>query len=224
MSGYVRLTVALVVVLAVSSAVYVFLDQRMEDRDRDVAVKSAHEAAFEATGDVDTRAPSPGPGRSVREGPAQRRETMPISDPYNIEEIKRHVYSLEIESVQDLPLLDSVVMTGDGPVREYWRGDWVSIDDWKQDINGFYLAPQDDGTFVFFPDEETTRTYTFFETPKVYRYDPVRREFFWEASYYGKPISHRARFITPDVLAMMLISGDKVSLDLYCRNPQQGRD
>jgi hypothetical protein len=59
--------------------------------------------------------------------------------------------------------------------------------------------------------------YTFFETPKTYTYDATKREFYWEIDYYGKIISHRARFINDNVLAMMLISGNKVTLDLYAK-------
>jgi hypothetical protein len=145
----------------------------------------------------------------------------PAYHPKDIEEIKKQVYALNIESVEDIPLLDRVIQTGDAPTRDFWKGDWVSVDDNKQDMNGFYLQPQDDGTFVYFPDENSTRTYTFFETPKTYTYDPVKREFFWEMDYYGKTISHRARFINDNVLAMMLISGSKVTLDLYQKNPAQ---
>ena len=39
--------------------------------------------------------------------------------------------------------------------------------------------------------------------------------------YYGKTISHRAGFINDNVLAMMLISGRKVTLDLYQKQPAQ---
>jgi len=143
--------------------------------------------------------------------------------PKDIEEIKKQIYALEIEDVDDIPLLDSVVQTGDTPTRDFWQGDWASVDDNKADINGFYLRPQKDGTFVFFPDENTTRTYTFFETPRTYTYDPVKKEFYWELDYYGKTISHRARFINDNVLAMMLISGRKVTLDLYTKGPTENK-
>jgi hypothetical protein len=143
--------------------------------------------------------------------------------PKDIEEIKKQIYALEIEDVDDIPLLDSVVQTGDAPTKDFWQGDWASVDDNKADINGFYLRPQKDGTFVFFPDENTTRTYTFFETPRTYTYDPVKREFYWELDYYGKTISHRARFINDNVMAMMLISGRKVTLDLYQKGPEENK-
>ena len=79
-------------------------------------------------------------------------------------------------------------------------------------------------TRILFPDENSTRTYTFFETPKTYTYNPVKREFFWEMDYYGKTISHRARFINDNVLAMMLISGRKVTLDIYQKQPAQSSE
>jgi hypothetical protein len=139
--------------------------------------------------------------------------------PKDIQEIKKQIYDLNIEYVEDIPRLDSVVQTGNAPTRDFWQGSWMSVDDNKADLNGFFLRPQQDGTFIFFPDEKTTRTYTFFETPKTYTYDAAKREFYWEIDYYGKLISHRARFINDNVLAMMLISGNKVTLDLYAREP-----
>ncbi len=144
-----------------------------------------------------------------------------VHHPKDIEEIKKQVYDLNIETVEDIPLLDRVVQTGGAPTRDFWLGDWVSVDDWKDETNGFLLQPQEDGTFISFPDEATTRTYTFFEIPRTYTYDPAKREFFWETDYYGKTISHRIRFINDNVLAMMLISGRKVVLDLYQRKPTE---
>jgi hypothetical protein len=146
-----------------------------------------------------------------------------IYHPTDIQEIKKQIYDLNIEYVEDIPRLDKVVQTGDAPTRDFWQGNWMSVDDNKQDLNGFFLRPQEDGTFVFFPDEKTTRTYTFFETPKTYTYDAAKREFYWEMDYYGKTISHRARFINDNVLAMMLISGQKVTLDLYAKEPADNK-
>lgn len=151
----------------------------------------------------------------------EKEQNKAVDHPKDIEEIKKQVYALNIETVEDIPLLDRVIQTGNAPTRDFWQGDWVSVDDVKDEINGFLLAPQEDGTFIFFPDEATTRTYTFFEGPRTYTYDPIKREFSWEVDYYGKIISHRARFINDDVLAMMLISGRKVMLDLYQRKPKE---
>ncbi|MBN2297388.1 MAG: hypothetical protein JXM72_02275 [Deltaproteobacteria bacterium] len=145
-----------------------------------------------------------------------------VEHPMDIEEIKKQIYDLEVEYVEDIALLDSVVQTGDEPTQDFWLGGWVSVDDWKEEVNGFNLVPQRDGTFIFYPDEATTRTYTFFETPRTYMYDPERKEFYWEMDYYGKTISHIARFINENVLATMLISGDKVTMDIYRKKPAEG--
>lgn len=145
----------------------------------------------------------------------------PLPHPKDIEEIKKQIYDLNIESVEDLPQLDRVVQTGNAPTKDLWLGGWVGVDDFKEEANGFKLEPQDDGTFIFYPDEKTTRTYTFFETPKTYTYDPEKKEFFWEIDYYGKTISHRARFINDNVLVTMLISGTKVAMDIYQKQPEQ---
>ena len=146
-------------------------------------------------------------------------ETEAVVDhPQDIEEIKKRIYDLNIEYVEDIYLLDSIVQTGEAPTEDFWLGGWESVDDWKEEVNGFNLEPLEDGTFIFYPDEATTRTYTFFETPRIYLYDPDRKEFYWEIDYYGKTISHIARFINDNVLATMLISGHKVTLDIYQKN------
>ncbi len=151
----------------------------------------------------------------------QSEPEAPAYHPKDIEEIKKQVYDLNIEDVNDIPLLDSVIQTGNAPTKDFWQGGWASVDDNKEEVNGFNLEPQKDGTFIFYPDEATTRTYTFFETPRTYAYDPAKKEFSWEMDYYGKTISHRVRFINDNVVAMMLISGSKVSLDLYQKQPDQ---
>lgn len=145
----------------------------------------------------------------------------PLPHPKGIEEIKKQIYDLNIEYVEDIPQLDRVVQTGNAPTKDFWLGGWVGVDDFKEEANGFKLEPQDDGTFIFYPDEKTARTYTFFETPKTYTYDPDKKEFFWEIDYYGKTISHRARFINENVLVTMLISGRKVAMDIYQKQPDQ---
>lgn len=168
----------------------------------------------------------PSPGTSPQEerggtGRIEKKLEFPVYHPKDIEEIKKQIYDLCIEDVDDIPLLNSVVQTGDAPTKDFWMGGWSSVDDHKEEVNGFKLEPQKDGTFIFYPDEKTTRTYTFFETPRTYTYDPEKKEFYWELDYYGKTISHRARFINDNVLAMMLISGRKVTLDIYQRQPDQ---
>ena len=149
--------------------------------------------------------------------------------PKYIEDIKEQVYERQIESVDQIPLLDEIVQTGDKDVRQFWGDGWSSVDDWKKEENGFTLEKKDDGTLVFNPDATTARKYTFFETPKTYTYDPEHKEFVNEVNYYGKTIYNVMKFINDDVLAMMTISGQKVSLNLYQKNagqlaaPQAGR-
>jgi hypothetical protein len=145
----------------------------------------------------------------------------PVYHPKDIQEIKKQLYDLKIEYVEDIPKLDNVVQTGNTPTRDFWTGDWMSVDDFKDEANGFNLEPQGDGTFIFYPDENTAKTYTFFETPRTYSYDPAKKEFSWEMDYYGKTISHRARFINDNVLVTMLISGRKVTLDIYQKQPER---
>jgi hypothetical protein len=136
----------------------------------------------------------------------------------DIEEIKRQVYEREIESIERIHLLDELVQTGDADVRKFWGADWNGVDDWKRASNGFRLENADDGTLIFIPDEETARTYTFFENLEVYTYDEANRAFVNEIDYYGKTIVNVVKFINDDVLAMMTISGRKVDLSLYQRN------
>lgn len=143
--------------------------------------------------------------------------------PKDIETIKKQIYDLNIEFVEDLPLLDSVVQTGDAETKGFWQGGWVSVDDFKREDNGFELKPQEDGTYLFNPDLESMRKYTFFETPQSYTYDPQNKEFVWKTDYYGKTITHKAKFINDNVLAMMLISGRKVTLNIYEKEPDELR-
>jgi len=162
----------------------------------------------------------PGPadkGSTPARADTAQAEPVAVEHPKDIESIKKQVYELNIEYVEDLPKLDKVIQTGNAPTKDFWQGNWASVDDNKADINGFFLRPQEDGTFVYFPDEKTTKTYTFFETPLTYSYDPAHKEFYWDIDYYGKTISHRVRFINDNVMAMMLISGRKVVLELYQR-------
>jgi hypothetical protein len=132
--------------------------------------------------------------------------------------------------LDQIPLLDEIVQTGDKDVRQFWGDGWSSVDDWKKEENGFTLEKKADGSLVFNPDATTARKYTFFETPKTYTYDPEHKEFVNEVDYYGKTIYNVMKFINDDVLAMMTISGPKVSLNLYQKNagqlaaPQAGRE
>jgi hypothetical protein len=57
--------------------------------------------------------------------------------------------------------------------------------------------------------------YSFTEAVELYDYDPYRHEFVSEVDYYGKPILKVLKFIKEDALVMMVISGDKVDLNIY---------
>jgi hypothetical protein len=158
-------------------------------------------------------------GAGIPEEGGSESRTADHSD--DIEEIKRGIYEREIESVGRLHLLDDLVQTGDADTRGFWGDGWSGVDDWKRSSNGFRLEKTDDGTLIFIPDEETARTYTFFENLEVYTYDEENRAFVNEIDYHGKTIVNVVKFINDDVLAMMTISGRKVDLNLYQRNAEQ---
>ncbi len=148
----------------------------------------------------------------------------PQDHPKYIEEIKEKIYERNIESVDQIALLDELVETGDKDTREFWGDGWTSVDDWKKSDNGFKLEKKDDGAMVFNPDEATASKYTFFENPRDYTYDEVNKEFVNEVDYYGKTIYNVAKFINDDVLVMMTISGTKVDLNIYQKNAGQQPD
>lgn len=154
--------------------------------------------------------------RPIDEPAAEKKEY-----PKYIEDIKEQVYERKIESVDQIPLLDEIVQTGNKDVRQFWGDGWSSVDDWKKEENGFTLEKKADGSLVFNPGPATARKYTFFETPKSYKYDAEHNEFVNEVDYYGKTIYNVVKFINDDVLAMMTISGQKVSLNLYQKDAGQ---
>jgi hypothetical protein len=134
---------------------------------------------------------------------------------HDIEDIKHEIYEREIESVDRLHLLDELVQTGDMDTRELWDSDWSGVDDWKREQNGFTLQRDENGLLVFHPDQATMDLYSFTEAVELYDYDPYRHEFVSEVDYYGKPILKVLKFIKEDALVMMVISGDKVDLNIY---------
>jgi hypothetical protein len=135
-----------------------------------------------------------------------------------IEDIKKQIYDRNIEYVEQIPLLDDLVQTGDQDVMDFWGNDWISVDDWKKEDNGFKLEKNSEGNLVFTPDQATASKYTFFENPQAYTYDEKNREFVNEVDYYGKTIYNVVKFIKDDVLVMMTISGIKVDLHIYTKN------
>jgi len=164
-----------------------------------------------------TAAEKPPLNKRPIEKPAAEKNTYP----QYIEDIKKQVYEKQIESVDQIPLLDDIVQTGDKDVRQFWGDGWSSVDDWKKEENGFTLEKKPDGSLVFNPGPATARKYTFFETPKTYKYDAEHNEFVNEVDYYGKTIYNVVKFINDDVMAMMTISGQKVSLNLYQKDAGQ---
>ena len=151
------------------------------------------------------------------------RATTPetVDLPQHVEKIKNEIYALNIEYAEQIEQLDDLVQTGDTDTREFWGNEWNSVDDWKKKANGFRLEKNKDGTLVFTPDEQTARSYTFFENPLAYTYDAENKEFVNEIDYYGKTIYNVAKFISDDVLVMMTISGRKVDLNIYHKNAAQ---
>ena len=133
----------------------------------------------------------------------------------HIEEFKQALYEREIESVEDLHLLDEFVQIGDADTRDFWNTDWSGVDDWKRNQDGFSLEKLEDGTLVFVPGQETKQIYSFFETMNVYDYDEATQEFVHETSYYGKPIVNIVKFLRDDVMVLMIVSGSKVDMNIY---------
>ena len=138
--------------------------------------------------------------------------------PKDIKEIRNQLYDLGIEYIEDIELLDEIVQTGDTDAREFWGGDWRSADDFKAEEDGFGLEQNADGTYTFTPDEVTARSYSFLEAPQSFSYDPDRNEFSWDVDYYGKNIINRFKFINDETAVLMIISGRKVTTNLYKKN------
>lgn len=141
-----------------------------------------------------------------------------VENSKDIKEIRRQIYDMEIEYVEDIPLLDEIVQTGNTDVRKLWEGDWRSADDFKAEEEGFKLEENQDGTYKFTPDEVTARSYSFFETPHSFSYDPEKNEFNWDVDYYGKTITNKFKFINDETAVLMIISGRKVTTNIYRKN------
>lgn len=132
-----------------------------------------------------------------------------------VEAFKRALYELDIDSVDRLAELDTFVAVGDADPRSFWDTDWTGIDDWKDEPDDFRLERTEDGALIFVPGERSRRTYTFFETMNEYAYDEATGEFVYETDFYGKPITNIVKFLREDVMVMMVVSGDKVDLNIY---------
>lgn len=133
----------------------------------------------------------------------------------DIEELKQALYALDIDSIEQLDLLDEFVTTdGEDPV-ELWDTGWAGVDDWKRYEDGFRLERTPDGALLFVPDEEAMRTYSFFESTNTFEYDDATQAFYNEVDYYGKPVVNVVKFLREDVLVRMTVSGEKVDLNIY---------
>ena len=126
-----------------------------------------------------------------------------------IEEIKKKIYNMNIEYIEDLESLEQIVQTGDADQADFWKGDWYSVDDWKRRHDSFQLEINEHGSFSFATEDRIH------QTSQAFTFDNDKREFYWEEDYYGKIISHRAKFITPSTLLIIKTSGVKVNLDIY---------
>ncbi len=168
--------------------------------------------------------PPPVSARPSRPEAAPIAAEEPETDPdrwrgSDIEDLKQAIYALEIDTVEDLDLLEQFVHTDTDDVRELWDTledtGWQGVDDWKRDANGFVLERADDDTMLFVPDEQTQALFTFFESVNVYEFDPDHQAFIHRVDYYGKPILNLVKFLREDVLVMATVSGRKVDLQIY---------
>ncbi|MFP4533853.1 MAG: hypothetical protein ACLFNS_14355 [Desulfobacterales bacterium] len=221
-SGYI-----LLIMLFVGGALFFWYGVEPVDKTAYDAVASRSPQKTNTPKPLPETRPTQKASKAMAEKPALKKR--PIEKPAEaekdypkyIEDIKEQVYEKQIESVDQIPLLDDIVQTGDKDVRQFWGDGWSSVDDWKREENGFTLEKNEDGDLVFNPGPATARKYTFFESPKTYTYDPEHKEFVSEVDYYGKTIYNVVKFINDDVLAMMTISGQKVSLNLYQKDAGQ---
>jgi hypothetical protein len=88
-----------------------------------------------------------------------------VEHPKDIKEIKKQIYDLEIEYVEDIPM--STALSKETLTKDFWQGGWASVDDSKEEVNGFKLEPQEDGSHIL-PDR-TTRPIPI-EAPRTYTY------------------------------------------------------
>lgn len=133
----------------------------------------------------------------------------PVEESETVESLKEKITDIAVEYTDDLPLLDDLIQESAEEPLELWEGDWVSIDDWKRQDDSFTVEKNEDGSFELIPDKNSATSYSYNEETK---------EFVWELDYYGKIITHKARFISEDVMVLMKISGIKVALDIYKRD------
>ncbi len=167
------------------------------------------------------------PPRTARVSDAPRGASAPGSAPTrrgdprwlgaDVETLKQAIYAHEIDTVAQLDLLEEFIQTDGQDTREYWETEWTGVDDWKRNSDGFSLERSSDGSLLFVPGEETARAYSFLESINAYEYDEASGTFVNEVDYYGKQIFNVVQFVREDVLLMMVVSGEKVDLNIYER-------
>lgn len=130
----------------------------------------------------------------------------------HVDRIKKQIYDINVEYIEDVPLLNDIVQDSAAEPLGLWEGKWVSVDDWKRYDDLFTIETDKTGAFKLVPDQDGAQSY---------HYDEEKKEFSWELDYYGKIITHKAKFISDDVMVLMKISGIKVALDIYTRIPNE---
>ncbi len=136
-------------------------------------------------------------------------ETEPVEEVETVDSLKELITDIAVEYIEDVPLLDELVQESASEPEDLWEGEWVSIDDWKRNNDSFTVEKNEDGAFELIPDKDSTQSYSYNEETK---------EFEWVLDYYGKKITHKAKFLSEDVMVLMKISGIKVALDIYKRD------
>ena len=138
-----------------------------------------------------------------------------------IDEIKAALYRLDIDAVDQIEDLNRFVVIDPEDAQNFRDAGWSGADDWKRNQDGFVIERMEDGNMLFIPDEETMRSYSFFESETVFQYDDGLEAFVNEVDYYGKPVVNVVKFLRDDVLVRMTVSGEKVDLNLYEQDPQR---
>ena len=175
-----------------------------------VKVRLPRRAAAAPPGAAEARAAEPPPRAE-----APDRDERFWRETADIEDFKRAIYALEIDTIDDIPKLDALVHLDVEDPETLWDTDWAGVDDWKRYQDGFSLERAPDGTLLFHPGEETQRMFTFFEGINLYQWDESNEAFVNRIEYYGKPIYNVVKFLREDVLVMMTISGHKVDTNIF---------
>ncbi len=126
----------------------------------------------------------------------------------DITQIKKQIYDLSIEYVDEVSLLYDLVQQNRTHSKYLWQDStWISADDWKRNLDGLKLMYEQKGYHIY-DDRASSNEYI---------YDEVNDDFTYEKQYFGKKIVSKVKFINDNLLVKMKISGIKVFLDLYQR-------